>query len=128
MKIEFRKIPLNVGEFDVISNSVKFLGTFSKISSKLAKIYANLNGNCDVDCCKCGTNITININEDINFLVSDGNYEPNHHDDKEFVIIESEDHILDFDDILHSEIESLKSEYYICDTCKNNDDLVELEY
>ena len=128
MKIEFRKVPLNGTEFEINSNSVKFLGTFSKISSKLAKISANMNGDCDVDCCKCGQNITINIDENINFLVSDGNYEPNQHNDEEFVIIEAQDHILDFDDILHSEIESLKSEYYVCDTCKNNDNLVELEY
>ena len=128
MKIEFRKVPLNGTEFEINSNSVKFLGTFSKISSKLAKISANMNGNCDVDCCKCGKDITINIDDNINFLVSDGNYEPNQHNDEEFVIIEAQEHILDFDDILHSEIESLKSEYYICDTCKNNDNLVELEY
>ena len=38
MKIEFRKIPLNSSEFKIDLNSVKFLGTFSKISSKLAKI------------------------------------------------------------------------------------------
>ena len=128
MKIEFTKVPLNGTEFEINSNSVKFLGTFSKISSKLAKISANMNGNCDVDCCKCGKIIAINIDENIDFLVSDGNYEPNQHNDEEFVIIEAQNNILDFDDILHSEIESLKSEYYICDTCKNNDDLVELEY
>jgi len=128
MKIEFRKVPLNGTEFEINSNSVKFLGTFSKISSKLAKISANMNGNCDVDCCKCGKIITINMDENIDFLVSDGNYEPNQHNDEEFVIIEAQNHILDFDDILHSEMESLKSEYYVCNTCKNNDDFVELEY
>jgi len=128
MKIEFRKAPLDGSEFEINSNSVKFLGTFCKISSKLAKISAVLNGNCDVDCCKCGVDMTVKVDEAINFLVSDGNYEPNEHNDDEFVIIEAKDHIIDFEDILHSEIESLKSEYYVCNTCKNNDDLVELEY
>ena len=42
MKIEFRKIPLQDSEFEISSNSVKFLGTFSKISSKLAKINSKL--------------------------------------------------------------------------------------
>ncbi|MEA2017714.1 MAG: hypothetical protein U9N59_04640 [Campylobacterota bacterium] len=128
MKIEFRKAPLDGSEFEINSNSVKFLGTFCKISSKLAKISAKLNGNCDVDCCKCGVNMTVKVDESIDFLVSDGNYEPNEHNDDEFVIIEAQNHTIDFDDILHSEIESLKSEYYVCDTCKNNDNLVELEY
>jgi hypothetical protein len=127
MKIEFRKIPLNGTKFEIFSDSVRFLGTFSKISSKLAKINANLSGDCNVDCCKCGKNIKINVDENINFLVSDGIYESIQNDDK-FIVIEIEDHFLDFDEILYSEVESLKSEYYICDTCKNNDNLVELEY
>ncbi|MEA3513811.1 MAG: hypothetical protein U9R37_09440 [Campylobacterota bacterium] len=128
MKIEFRKVPLDGSEFEINSNSVKFLGTFCKISSKLAKINANLNGQVAVDCCKCGKTMQIKIDENTNFLVSDGNYIANEHDDDEFVIIEAQNHIVDFGDILHSEIESLKSEYYICDTCKKNDNFVELEY
>ena len=49
-------------------------------------------------------------------------------DEEEFVVIEVDNHNLDFDEILHSEIESLKSEYYVCDTCKKNNDYVEIEY
>lgn len=127
MKIEFRKIPLDESEFEISSNSVKFLGTFSKISSKLAKINSKLVGKCDVDCCKCGTTFTIPVNTEVKFLVSDGICS-SEQDEEEFVIIEVEEHLLDFDEILHSEIESLKSEYHICDTCKNNDELVEIEY
>ena len=127
MKIEFRKIPLDESEFEISSNSVKFLGTFSKISSKLAKINSKLIGKCDVDCCKCGTTFTIPVNTEVKFLVSDGIYS-SEQDEEEFVIIEVEEHLMDFDEILHSEIESLKSEYHICDTCKNNDELVEIEY
>ena len=127
MKIEFRKIPLDESEFEISSNSVKFLGTFSKISSKLAKINSKLVGKCDVDCCKCGTTFTMPVNTEVKFLVSDGIYS-SEQDEEEFVIIEVEEHLLDFDEILHSEIESLKSEYHICDTCKNNDELVEIEY
>jgi len=127
VKIEFRKIPLDESEFEISSNSVKFLGTFSKISSKLAKINSKLIGKCDVDCCKCGTTFTIPVNTEVKFLVSDGIYS-SEQDEEEFVIIEVEEHLMDFDEILHSEIESLKSEYHICDTCKNNDELVEIEY
>jgi len=128
MKIEFRKVPLTESEFKISLNSVKFLGTFSKISSKLAKINAKLYGNYNVDCCKCGNTIINKIDDNTKFLLSDGIYTPNEHDDEEFVIIEVEDHMIDFNEILHSEIESLKSEYYICDTCKNNNELVEIEY
>jgi len=128
MKIEFRKIPLNSSEFEITFNSVKFLGTFSKMSSKLAKINANLSGNCDVDCCRCGTNVIVNLDENIDFLVSDGIYESTQNDDEEFVIVEVQDHMLDFDEVLHSEMESLKSEYHVCDKCKDDNNVVELEY
>ncbi len=128
MKIEFRKIPLDGAEFKVSLDSVDFLGTFSKISSKLAKIDGVISGNLEVDCCKCGKVINERLNEKSIFIVNDGIFTSNNDVKEEFVIIEIEDHILDFDDILHGEIESLKSEYYTCDTCKNNDTYVELQY
>ena len=127
MKIEFRKIPLQESEFEIDSNSVKFLGTFSKISSKLAKINSKISGTCDVDCCKCGVTFNVPIDLKIDFLLSDGIYS-SEEDDGEYVIIEVEDHILDFSEVLHSELESLKSEYHVCDTCQNNNELVEIEY
>ena len=128
MKIEFRKLPIESTKFEISSNSVKFLGTFSKITSNLAKLDTNLLGNCDVDCCKCGDTLNIELNEKVKFLVSDGIYKEDSRDDEEAIVIEIEDHIVDFDEILHSEIESLNSEYYLCDTCKNNDNFVEIEY
>ncbi|MEA2051119.1 MAG: hypothetical protein U9O56_10380 [Campylobacterota bacterium] len=128
MKIEFRKIPLEQSEFEINSDSVKFLGTFSKMSSKLAKIDGILSGKLEVDCCKCGLSYDLSLDESIKLMVSDGIYSSTHEDEEEFVIIEIENHILDFNDILCSEIESLKSEYYSCSTCSNNDNLVEIEY
>ena len=127
MKVEFRKIPLQETEFEISSNSVKFLGTFSKISSKLAKINSNLSGNYDVDCCKCGITFDVPVDSDIEFLLSDGIYS-SESNDEELVIIEVEDHFLDINEVLHSELESLRSEYHVCDNCKTNDDLVEIEY
>ncbi|MEA3314898.1 MAG: hypothetical protein U9Q30_03475 [Campylobacterota bacterium] len=128
MKIEFRKLPIEATEFEINSNSVKFLGTFSKITSNLAKLDTTLLGNSDVDCCKCGQTINIELDEKINFLISNGIYTKDSRDDEEAIVIEVENHIVDFDEILHSEMESLNSEYYICDSCKKNDNFVEIEY
>ena len=128
MKIEFKKLPLQESEFEIIFDSVNFLGTFSKISSKLAKIKSKLSGKYNVDCCKCGVVFEIPVEEKIDFLLSDGIYSSENANDDDFVIIEVEDHVVDFNEILHSELESLKSEYYICDTCKVNDIFVEKEY
>jgi uncharacterized metal-binding protein YceD (DUF177 family) len=126
MKIEFRKVPLQESEFEIFSDSVKFSGTFSKISQKLAKISAHIDGTFVVECCKCGKEIKLELDEDIDLLVSDGIYSSK--EDEEDIVIEVEDHIINFDDILNSELESLRSEYHICEECENNENLIEIEY
>jgi uncharacterized metal-binding protein YceD (DUF177 family) len=127
MQIEFRKVPLQESEFEISSDSVKFSGTFSKISQKIAKVSAKISGDCTVECCKCGKEITLNIDENINLLVSDGIYSSKD-DEEDEIVIEVENHMINFDDILSSELESLKSEYYICDVCNKSDNLIEIEY
>ena len=126
MKIEFRKIPLQPSEFELYENLVKFSGTFSKISPKLAKLEGSLEGLCEVDCYKCGQSFKIDLDEKVTFLVSDGVYS-NKSDEEEFVVLETQDHIIDFEEILHSEIESFRSEYLSCDTCKD-DSYIDIEY
>jgi uncharacterized metal-binding protein YceD (DUF177 family) len=126
MKIEFRKVPLQESGFEIVSDSVKFSGTFSKISQKLAKISAHINGTFTVECCKCGKEIELELDEEVDLLVSDGIYSSS--EDEENIVIEVEDHIIDFDDILNSELESLRSEYHICEECDNNENFIEIEY
>ena len=127
MKIEFRKVPINRTEFQIESNSVKFLGNFSKISNKLVKIEGQIKANCEVLCCKCGNQFNIDIDEKSNLMVSDGIYS-SQNEDEDFIVIEVEDHMVDFDSILDSEIESIKSEYYVCQSCQENDSFIEKEY
>jgi uncharacterized metal-binding protein YceD (DUF177 family) len=127
MKIEFRKVPLQESEFKITNDSVEFSGTFSKITSKLAKIESNVTGDCEVDCCKCGQPFTVKLDEKLDLLVSDGIYSSENKDEEDVVIIEVEDHIVDFDEILNSELESFKSEYFVCAKCKDSD-FVEIEY
>ena len=118
MKIEFRKIPLNQTKFEILSNSVKFLGNFSKISTKLAKINGKIEGECEVLCCKCGEEFNLQLDEPTKLLLSNGIYSLDK--DEELIVVEVDDHIVDFNSILQSELESIKSEYYICNNCKQN--------
>ena len=127
MKIEFRKIPLHSSDFELYYDSVKFSGTFSKISSKLAKIEGSLEGSCEVECYKCAQYFTKDLNDKVNFLVSDGVYSNNSDEEEVVVVIEISEHILDFDALLHSEIESFRSEYLSCDTC-TDDSYIDIEY
>ena len=125
MKIEFKKIPQEKKEFNTSLNSVKIEGTFCRISSSLVKIEANLIGNIEIDCSRCGALETLNINEDLKLLLSDGVFKGN---EDEFLVIEIENSLIDFDEIIQSELNSIKSDYHLCDECTQLGDNFEKEF
>jgi len=126
MKIEFSKLPRNEQEFEIIHDSVKFLGTFSRITGTIARINSNIIGNFDIECCKCGNSFNKNINQSIIYTLSDGEISLKDEREDE-IIIEVNNHIVDFEDILNSELESIKSDYYVCDNCDTNEQFVDIE-
>ena len=128
MKIEFRKVPQVPKTFSSELNSVKFIGTFCKISSKLVDIKSNLDGEVEVSCCKCDKNFNIPFHEKINFLVSDGIYSSNDERDLDKMIIEIDNHFIDFEEILQGELESLRSDYHVCESCSKDEATIELVY
>ena len=119
MKIEFRKVPQTPKELNAKFDSVEIEGTFCKISPTLVKIDAVLKGNTEIDCCRCGVTNTVSLNEEEKFLISDGIYKDNESED---LVIEIENGSIDFDEIIQSELESIKSDYYLCENCSQNND------
>ena len=125
MKIEFRKVPQLVKELEVIFNSVKIEGTFCRISSSLVKIEASLIGNIEIDCCRCGKTEQIKVDEELHLMLSDGVYKGN---ESEYLVIEVENSLIDFDEIIESELNSIKSDYHICEDCLQYGDNFEKEF
>ena len=125
MKIEFRKAPQTTKELEFIHNSVKIEGTFCKISQSLVKVDAVLLGNTDIDCCRCGITEIIEVNEELHLLLSDGVYNK---DESEYLVIEVENNLIDFDEIIESELNSIKSDYHICKDCLQLGDNFEKEF
>ena len=126
MKIEFRKVPFTPKEFQIDYDSVKIEGTFCKISPSLVKIDGMLTGTIPVLCSRCGEDDTIVLDEKLDFLLSDGIYKPKSTDSVDLVV-EIENTIIDFDEIIQSEISSIDSDYHICTKCANVG-FVEKEY
>lgn len=126
MKIEFRKVPQTPKEFQTDYNSVRIEGTFCKISPSLVKVESKLTGTTSVDCIRCAEKEAITLNEDLNFLISDGIYKSDSHDE-ELVIIEVEDSFINFDEIIESEVSSIYTDYHVCANCMDTD-LIEKEY
>jgi uncharacterized metal-binding protein YceD (DUF177 family) len=126
MKIEFRKIPQTSSDFDIVSDSVKFSGIFSKISTKLVELASKLEGKLQVQCCRCGKDMDIGLSEENKFLLSDGIYKDENEDER--IVIEIDEGIVDFDTILQSEINAYQSDFYICGECENDTQELEIEY
>lgn len=125
MKIEFKKAPQTPKELEVEFNSVKIEGTFCKISQSLVKIDAMLIGNTNIDCCRCGITENIELNEKLDFLLSDRVIKNDQSDD---LIIEIEDGFIDFDAIIQSEVEAIKSDYHFCEQCSDDNGDFEKEF
>lgn len=126
MKIEFKKVPQTPKTFSAEYDSVKIEGTFCKISQSLVKIDSIIRGETSIQCSRCGEDDTITLEDEFNFLISDGIFK-NDSSESEDLIIEVDNHIIDFDKIIQSEISSIRSDYYICKNCINVD-FVEKEY
>jgi uncharacterized metal-binding protein YceD (DUF177 family) len=125
MKIEFKKVPQTTKELVVEFNSVKIEGTFCKISPSLVKVDAVLKGTTEIDCCRCGITEIKEVDEELNLLLSDGIYKGN---EEEYLVIEVENSLIDFDEIINSELNSIKSDYHICKECIKYGDNFEKEF
>ncbi len=125
MKIEFKKVPQITKELEVVYDSVKIEGTFCRISQSLVKVEAVLKGNTDIDCCRCGTTEVIEVDEKLKLLLSDGIYK---NDESEYLVIELDNSLIDFDEIIESELNSIKSDYHICNECLQYGDNFEKEF
>ena len=125
MKIEFRKAPQTSKELEIEYNSVKIEGTFCKISQSLVKVDAVLKGSTDIDCCRCGITEVIEVDEELHLLLSDGVYKK---DESEYLVIEVENGLIDFNEIIESELNSIKSDYHICNNCLQLGDNFEKEF
>lgn len=125
MKIEFRKVPQTTKELVAEFDSVKIEGTFCRISQSLVKINAVLKGKTEIDCCRCGVTDIIDVDEKLDILLSDGIYKNN---EREEMIIEIENSLIDFDEIIQSELDSIRSDYYICEECSQLGDDFEKEF
>jgi hypothetical protein len=84
----------------------------------LILLKANLSGFVDTECSQCGKSIKLPLDEELKFFISDGLFDG---DERiELDVIESFDSTADLDEILHSELELIKSDYYSCEDCQNS--------
>ena len=117
MKIGFAKVGSKAIPFDISKGDLKFSGTLSKFSRYLIELEAKITGDLEVPCDLCAEAFTHAVNESVKFHLSDGLSKVENESLED--IVEIEDSIIDLDELLDSELELYKSNYFSCENCKN---------
>jgi uncharacterized metal-binding protein YceD (DUF177 family) len=115
VQILFKKILHNEISFETKLEDIRFYGKAQKHSKDLVLCQGKIEGRFLHTCDRCGEEFELEIDEEIELFASDGIYEK----EDSLDIIEFENGILDFDTLLHSEIEAYKSDYHYCKNCSN---------
>ena len=115
MKIEFKKVIRDSVEVSFKQNNLSIDGKCKKLTSSLVEVKFNMIGKIGVDCVRCAKTIDLDINENIELKVCDGYFKS---EDKDLDVIECFDGVIDFDQIVNSEIESIINDYHYCNNCK----------
>ncbi len=118
MKISLRKVSSTPLDFEVKSDKMTFKGYLQYDADKLILLKAKLSGKIDVNCDICADEFMLDVDEDLEFFVSDGIYEK--HEELLLDVVESFDSTVDLEELMNSEIELIKSDYHSCESCKKN--------
>jgi len=116
MKIGFIKVGKEPIPFEVSKGKLVFSGTMVKFSRSLIELEAKITGELEIPCDICAEDFDNHVQESVKFHISDGICND---DDSEYDIIEINNSIIDLDEILDSELELYKSNYFSCPNCKN---------
>ena len=116
MEIAFRKIAKEALNFEQLNENIKLSGEVFRKSSDLVLLKANLVGQISHVCDRCGEELNLEINEPLEILLSDGIYKG---EIDNLDVVEFYGGVIDFNEILQSEVESVKSGYHYCGKCKN---------
>jgi len=116
LKVILRKVTKTPLDFDIKSDKITFKGYLQYDSGKLILLRAELKGSLLTDCDRCGEEFRLTVDEEIEFFISDGQY--NDENNIEVDVVESYNSLADLDELLNSELELIKSDYHSCENCK----------
>jgi uncharacterized metal-binding protein YceD (DUF177 family) len=117
MEISFRKIGKSPQSFELQNDLLTFKGTIRYDASNLLLLNAKIEGQIILDCDICASEYAQELDEDVEFFISDGVY-----DGESLDVVEITNSIVNLNEILNSEIELIKSDYHTCPNCQSNAD------
>jgi uncharacterized metal-binding protein YceD (DUF177 family) len=119
MNIPFRRITKTPQEFEVSSGNVTLKGTLALKQRDLVLMKARLTGTLRLPCDICAEPFDTVLDEELELLLSDGVFEGS---DDNLDVVEMHHGTIDMEEILHSEIELIRSDYHSCENCTNQNE------
>lgn len=115
MQIPFKKVSQTGLDFETRIDDVAFSGKLYKKDKYLVECEGNISGSIEHACDICAKDMSLQIDEKVVLFFHDGVCEdqPDSLDVIEFFTGK-----IDLDEVLESEIASIKSGYFHCSTCK----------
>ncbi len=120
MKITLRKVGTNPFEFEKKLDGVELKGFLQRDKENLILLQGSLSGNIETECSICGDEFDLEVDEYLNFFISDGVYIDE--ENKNIDVVETKNGELDVDELIKSEIELIRSDYHACEFCEMGED------
>lgn len=119
MKLEFKKI-LNVPKsFSFEKENVSFVGSLKKVKNSLIEIDGFIKADVLLVCDRCGEEYQEKFDSEVKLFASEGLFL----EDLDEIVYEFHEGYIDLNEIVYSEIESLKSDYHYCNDCIEKQDI-----
>jgi len=115
MQVTLRKVTKIPLDFEVQSAEMTFKGFLQYDSGKLILLNAKLSGSLNIECSVCANEFNKNIDEDVEFFISDGIYADE--SGRLVDVVECFDSTVDINELLNAEMELIKSDYNSCPEC-----------
>ncbi len=115
MRVAFVRIKSEPQNFDLVKDATELHVALRHYKHGMVLLSGKLSGELEVECFRCSQSLVIMIDEKIEFLLSEDMCDASK---SELDIVEVFDQYIDLDEIFHSEIELVKSDYYSCENCK----------
>lgn len=101
-------------EFEVKSENILFKGTLVHKKGKIAELNGTISGSILIPCDICAEIVSKELHEEVSFYLSDGIVA---NSEDELDIVEITAPMIDMEELLNSELELIKSDYFCCPQC-----------
>jgi uncharacterized metal-binding protein YceD (DUF177 family) len=115
MQISFKRLSTLPLDFEVKRDNAVFSGHLILKKRNLAQLNGTITGSISIPCDLCAETVEKELNEDVVFYLSDGIA---HGSDYDLDVVEIENSTINMDELLTSELELIKSDYFCCSNCE----------